>query len=110
MPSCVTCQKFGTHPVFVGHLTKKCVSIMFPARGFTQQGAAVTIEVCATDIDVERFWREGYLTASAVFSGDQLDRLRAEADRLLRLCSSEAERYARRIEWEVDHLATGDRA
>jgi ectoine hydroxylase-related dioxygenase (phytanoyl-CoA dioxygenase family) len=63
-----------------------------------------------TEVDVERYWRDGYLTAPAIFSDDQLARLRAESDRILALCSSEPERYARRIEWEVDHLAEGERA
>lgn len=62
-----------------------------------------------TTVDVDRFWRDGYLTAPAIFSSGQLEALRAESDRLLRLCTEQAERYARRIEWEVDHLAEGDR-
>src|SRR5262245_37745752 len=56
-------------------------------------------------VDVDRFWRDGYLTAPASFAQDQLTQLRAEADRLLHLCSAQSERYIRRIEWETDHLA-----
>jgi ectoine hydroxylase-related dioxygenase (phytanoyl-CoA dioxygenase family) len=55
-------------------------------------------------IDVERYYREGYLTAAAIFSTEQLALLRAEADRVLAVCATETEQYARRIEWEVDHL------
>jgi ectoine hydroxylase-related dioxygenase (phytanoyl-CoA dioxygenase family) len=61
-------------------------------------------------VDVERFWRDGYLTAPAIFASNQLEVLRAESDRVLRLCAEQADRYQRRIEWEVDHLAEGDRA
>ena len=61
-------------------------------------------------LDAARFWRDGYLTAPAIFSNTQLDELRAEADRVLRLCAEQPDRYARRIEGEVDHLAKGDRA
>jgi ectoine hydroxylase-related dioxygenase (phytanoyl-CoA dioxygenase family) len=63
------------------------------------------IEPLTYQIDVERYWREGYLTAPSVLSEQQLAELRQEADRLVKLCSAEPERYARRIEWEVDHLA-----
>src|SRR5689334_8798830 len=61
-------------------------------------------------VDVARYWREGYLTAAPVLSEQHLAQLRAESDRLLELCTREHERYARRIEWEVDHLAEGDRS
>ena len=60
-------------------------------------------------IDVEQYWREGYLTHPAVFSDDQLALLRDEAGRVLQLCARQPERYARRIEWEVDHLAETDK-
>lgn len=59
----------------------------------------------APTIDVDRFWRDGYLTAPAIFSPDQLSLLRAESDRVLQLCSERAAQYSRRIEWETDHLA-----
>jgi ectoine hydroxylase-related dioxygenase (phytanoyl-CoA dioxygenase family) len=62
------------------------------------------------EIDVERYRRDGYLTAPAFLSSARLEELRAEADLLLRLCASEPERYARRIEWERDHLAADERA
>ena len=60
-------------------------------------------------VDVERYWRDGYLTAAPVLSEAYLAELRAESDRLLALCSAEHQRYARRIEWETDHLAEQDR-
>lgn len=60
-------------------------------------------------VDVERYWREGYLTAAPVFSPEHLSHLRTESDRLLQLCTHEHERHAHRIEWEVDHLAQTDR-
>lgn len=56
-------------------------------------------------VDVEQYRREGYLTAPAVVTEEHLARLRAESDRLMQLCYQQRERYARRIEWEVDHLA-----
>ena len=68
------------------------------------------IQAPAIDMDVDRFWRDGFLTAPAVFSKGHLDALRVEADRLLALCAGAPERYARRIEWETDHLADDDRA
>lgn len=61
-------------------------------------------------VDVERYWRAGYLTAAPVLSADHLAQLRAESDRLLQLCTVEHGRYARRIQWEADHLAERDRA
>lgn len=61
-------------------------------------------------VDVEKYMREGYLTTPAVVSEEHLARLRAESDRLMRLCRDESERYARRIEWEVDHLAEENKA
>src|SRR4051812_18075200 len=61
-------------------------------------------------VDVERYRRDGYLTAPAVLSTELLAKLRAESDRLVRLCSSEPERYARRIEWEADYLPKDERA
>lgn len=60
-------------------------------------------------IDVELYQRQGFLTAPAVFSAGQLEALRAESDRVLKLIGGEAERYAKRIEWEVDHLAPEER-
>lgn len=57
------------------------------------------------EVDVEKYRQEGFLTAPAVVSTEMLEKLRLEADRLTALCTKERERYARRIEWEVDHLA-----
>jgi len=53
---------------------------------------------------IELYRREGYLTAAAILSTEQLVELRQEADRLNQLCFQESERYAKRIEWEIDHL------
>lgn len=61
-------------------------------------------------LDVDRYWQDGYLTYQAVVSEAQLEQLRQEATRLLQLCTKESERYAKRIEWEVDHLAEGQKA
>jgi ectoine hydroxylase-related dioxygenase (phytanoyl-CoA dioxygenase family) len=58
----------------------------------------------------EQYRRDGYITASNPFSVALLGQLRAESDRLLRLCSEESERYAPRIEWEKDYLAQEDQA
>ena len=60
-------------------------------------------------VDVEKYKAQGYLTAPAVISDAYIAELRTEADRLMRLCGEEKERYARRIEWEVDHLAEESR-
>ncbi len=40
---------------------------------------------------------------------DQLAELRVESDRLLQLCTNNPDKYASRIEWEVDHLAAEQR-
>jgi ectoine hydroxylase-related dioxygenase (phytanoyl-CoA dioxygenase family) len=56
-------------------------------------------------VDVAKYQEEGFLTTAAVVSEDDLAQLRAESDRLMRLCNAESQKYARRIEWEVDHLA-----
>jgi ectoine hydroxylase-related dioxygenase (phytanoyl-CoA dioxygenase family) len=61
-------------------------------------------------IDVERYFREGFLLQNSVLTVDELKTFRLEVERLLRLCTEESERYAKRIEWEVDHLKEGERA
>ncbi|MEN9935626.1 MAG: hypothetical protein RLZZ387_2205 [Chloroflexota bacterium] len=61
-------------------------------------------------IDVEQYRKNGYLTTTAVVGSDTLEDLRAEADRVLTLCASDPQRYAPRLEWELDHLAATDRA
>jgi hypothetical protein len=43
-------------------------------------------------IDVKRYRRDGYLTASAVASEAHLNAMRAEADRLLAVCANEPAR------------------
>lgn len=59
----------------------------------------------AITVDVARYHQEGFLTAPAVVSEAVLQELRAESDRLMQLCYDQRQRYAARIEWEVDHLA-----
>jgi phytanoyl-CoA hydroxylase len=59
-------------------------------------------------VDVEKYRQDGFLTAPAVISDEHMAQLRAESDRLMQLCYDERERYARRIEWEVDHLAEAE--
>jgi len=59
--------------------------------------------------EIERYKREGFLTAPSVLAPDQITELRAEADRLTTLCGRDSERYAGRIQWEVDHLAAPER-
>jgi len=56
-------------------------------------------------IDTDQYQREGFLTLPSILTAGQLVELRQESDRLLELCSRQPERYARRIEWEIDHLA-----
>jgi ectoine hydroxylase-related dioxygenase (phytanoyl-CoA dioxygenase family) len=64
----------------------------------------------AIAVDIQHYRRNGYLTAPAVLSDEQLAAMRDEADRLVRVCSAEPERYARRIEWERNHLPADVRA
>jgi phytanoyl-CoA hydroxylase len=61
-------------------------------------------------VDVEKYRQQGYLTAPGVLSPESLKRMRAESDRLMQLCYEQRDRYARRIEWEVDHLAEENKA
>jgi ectoine hydroxylase-related dioxygenase (phytanoyl-CoA dioxygenase family) len=60
-------------------------------------------------VDVDRYRRDGFLTAPSVLTADQLSELRAESDRVMALCAQDPMRHASRIEWEVDHLAEPDR-
>src|SRR5215213_10835197 len=66
------------------------------------------MQAVLTDVDVERYAREGYLTAPSVLSPDELAELREESNRVLALCVRDPERYAQRIQWETDHLASED--
>lgn len=59
-------------------------------------------------IDVEQYARDGYLTAPSVLTPEELAILREESDRVLALCASDPQRYAERIQWETDHLASED--
>ena len=63
-----------------------------------------------TGVDAALYREQGFLTAPSVLSPQRLAVLRAESDRVLAVCAGDSERYARRIEWEVDHLADGERA
>src|SRR5690349_6489771 len=58
----------------------------------------------AISVDVEQYRRDGYLTAPAVLTTEQLAMMREEADRLVSVCSSDPERYKQRIEWERNYL------
>jgi ectoine hydroxylase-related dioxygenase (phytanoyl-CoA dioxygenase family) len=71
---------------------------------------AAQIQIQEYPVNVAQYWREGYLTTPSVLSEQQLAELRAEADRVLQLCAAKPERYAKRIEWEVDHLADEHKA
>ncbi|MDH2443214.1 phytanoyl-CoA dioxygenase family protein [Amnibacterium sp. CER49] len=55
-------------------------------------------------IDVDRYKREGYLVVPGVLDSSQLAQMRAEARRVLQTCAEDPERYAIRIEWEVDNV------
>jgi phytanoyl-CoA hydroxylase len=61
-----------------------------------------------SEIDVEQYQRDGYLTAPSVLSPDELAILREESDRVLALCASDPERYHQRIQWEKDYLEGDD--
>ena len=52
----------------------------------------MTVQAVLTEVDVERYAREGYLTAPSVLSPDELAQLREESDRVLALCAREPER------------------
>ena len=62
----------------------------------------MTVQTKQYQVDVDRYRREGFLTAPAVLFLEQLLELRLESERLLQLCAGEPERYAKRIEWEID--------
>jgi hypothetical protein len=63
------------------------------------------------DVDlVEDYKRDGYVVRRGVLELSRVEELRREARRLLEMCTKESERYAARIEWEVDHLAEPYRA
>lgn len=61
-------------------------------------------------VDVDKYLADGYLIAPSFLSPDRLSALRAEADRLLRLCQDNANRYADRIQWEKDYLDEANQA
>lgn len=67
-------------------------------------------QTCQREVDVERYARDGYLTAPSVLSPRQLEQLQEESQRILELCAGEPEHYAHRIQWEVDYLAEGKRS
>ena len=61
-----------------------------------------------SQVDVDRYRRDGYLVSRGVLAPDRVESLRHEATRLLEECTRESARYEARIEWEVDHLADSD--
>jgi ectoine hydroxylase-related dioxygenase (phytanoyl-CoA dioxygenase family) len=67
------------------------------------------MESSSIQVDVERYYREGFLTVPSVLDAEQIVTLRAESDRLMNFFYEQRDQYPRRIEWEVDHLAEGDK-
>ena len=63
----------------------------------------------ASQIDRERYMREGYLTAPSVLSEEQLIQMRAEAERLVELCAQDPVLHDPRIQWESTYLDENDR-
>jgi ectoine hydroxylase-related dioxygenase (phytanoyl-CoA dioxygenase family) len=61
-------------------------------------------DTAASQIDIAQYRRDGFLTAPSVFTPDELQLMRDAADEVLTRCAAEPERYARRIEWERDHV------
>jgi ectoine hydroxylase-related dioxygenase (phytanoyl-CoA dioxygenase family) len=61
-------------------------------------------------IDVHQYRRDGYVVLRGVLDSSALAEAREESDRLMALCGAEPSRFGARIEWEVDHLADGERA
>lgn len=63
-----------------------------------------------SQVDVRKYPQDGYVVGRSVLDSERVESLRKEALRLLDLCTREHERFAARIEWEVDHLAAPDQA
>jgi ectoine hydroxylase-related dioxygenase (phytanoyl-CoA dioxygenase family) len=63
----------------------------------------------AEGFDVASYRREGYAVLRGVLDPAECDDARRESDRLMRLCGDERDRYAARLELEVDHLAPEQR-
>ena len=61
-------------------------------------------------VDVEKYWREGYLLAPTVVTPEHLAGLRAESDRLIALCMADPTGHADRLTWEADYLAEENKA
>src|SRR5688572_27427595 len=65
---------------------KEASAMSNPTRS---QGASPSFAPSVTPtfgVDVEKYWREGYLLAPAVVTPEHLARLRAESDRLIAHC------------------------
>jgi ectoine hydroxylase-related dioxygenase (phytanoyl-CoA dioxygenase family) len=59
--------------------------------------------------DVTRYRQEGYAVLRGVLGAEECAEARREADRLRELCGAARDRYAARLELEVDHLAAEQR-
>jgi ectoine hydroxylase-related dioxygenase (phytanoyl-CoA dioxygenase family) len=55
--------------------------------------------------DVEDYQHQGYAVLRGVLTAAECAEARQESDRLMELCGSDRDRYASRLELEVDHLA-----
>lgn len=55
--------------------------------------------------DVAAYRRQGYAVLRGVLDPDECEHARRESDRLMQQCAAERDRYAARLEHEVDHLA-----
>jgi ectoine hydroxylase-related dioxygenase (phytanoyl-CoA dioxygenase family) len=60
--------------------------------------------------DVASYREQGYAVLRGVLSAPECAAARRESDRLMELCGADRDRYATRLELEVDHLAAEDRA
>lgn len=63
----------------------------------------------AEPFDVAAYQRQGFAVLRGVLDANECADARRESDRLMRLCDDERDRYAARLELEVDHLAPEQR-
>ena len=64
----------------------------------------------ARGFDRDGYLAQGYAVLPRVLDADACEQARQESDRLVDMCEREPDRYAARLEMEVDHLAPQDRA
>lgn len=67
------------------------------------------MSVTTDTMSVPTYREQGYLVLRGVLDPATLTAARQESDRLMALCGADADRFAARIEWEVDHLAPAER-